>query len=379
MSFFTADELDAITKAATDRGLMGAQRTALSAGIPPAWWFQIPDGGNPLGQLVVDLSQLNETTLADGSIPFDVWLRNAARLTALTAEQSIFLSSQAKLRERAMGGPPIPWADALPEHGQKLVMPERQIFEDDRVPYGWLQGGVRTGASVLKLVVPRIENGKRVVSGGRAIEAAGTGWVLAPGVVATCRHVIEARGWGEGKPSLADLQAQVLAAEAWVGFDSDTAVAARVGVGALLFESSAIDLALLELKAPSPALDPLSLRESPLEVEDPSERVAVNIIQHPNGLPKRLGFRNNLVTSADASALRYVTDTDTGSSGSPVCDDQWRVVGVHRASEQTTSIKLGDRETTFVNVGTPITKVIAALRAEAALWARLEPGLRLEP
>jgi V8-like Glu-specific endopeptidase len=57
----------------------------------------------------------------------------------------------------------------------------------------------------------------------------------------------------------------------------------------------------------------------------------VNIIQHPNGEPKQLAIRNNQVVDELELFLHYQTDTDPGSSGSPVFNDQWEVVALHHS------------------------------------------------
>lgn len=57
----------------------------------------------------------------------------------------------------------------------------------------------------------------------------------------------------------------------------------------------------------------------------------VNIIQHPNGEPKQLAIRNNQVVDQLELFLHYRTDTDPGSSGSPVFNDQWEVVALHHS------------------------------------------------
>jgi len=57
----------------------------------------------------------------------------------------------------------------------------------------------------------------------------------------------------------------------------------------------------------------------------------VNIIQHPNGEPKQLAIRNNQVVDELELYLHYRTDTDPGSSGSPVFNDQWEVVALHHS------------------------------------------------
>lgn len=57
----------------------------------------------------------------------------------------------------------------------------------------------------------------------------------------------------------------------------------------------------------------------------------VNIIQHPNGEPKQLAIRNNQVVDELELFIHYQTDTDPGSSGSPVFNDQWEVVALHHS------------------------------------------------
>jgi endonuclease G len=57
----------------------------------------------------------------------------------------------------------------------------------------------------------------------------------------------------------------------------------------------------------------------------------VNIIQHPNGEPKQLALRENQLLDLLPDFLHYRTDTAPGSSGSPVFNDQWEVVGLHHS------------------------------------------------
>ena len=57
----------------------------------------------------------------------------------------------------------------------------------------------------------------------------------------------------------------------------------------------------------------------------------VSIIQHPSGAPKAVAFRENRVTDIFDDYIHYSTDTQPGSSGSPVFNDQWIVVGLHHA------------------------------------------------
>jgi endonuclease I len=58
----------------------------------------------------------------------------------------------------------------------------------------------------------------------------------------------------------------------------------------------------------------------------------VNIIQHPDGEPKQLALRENQVVDLLDRFVHYLTDTARGSSGSPVCNDQWEVVALHHSA-----------------------------------------------
>ena len=58
----------------------------------------------------------------------------------------------------------------------------------------------------------------------------------------------------------------------------------------------------------------------------------VTIVQHPKGEKKQVSLRENRVVDLLDSFLHYETDTEPGSSGSPVFNDQWEVVALHHAS-----------------------------------------------
>lgn len=58
----------------------------------------------------------------------------------------------------------------------------------------------------------------------------------------------------------------------------------------------------------------------------------LNIIHHPQGDYKQISIRENLFVDISDTKIFYVTDTAQGSSGSPVFNDQWQVVGLHHKS-----------------------------------------------
>lgn len=57
----------------------------------------------------------------------------------------------------------------------------------------------------------------------------------------------------------------------------------------------------------------------------------VNIIQHPNGDYKKMVLRNNELIDLFDLYAHYITDTEQGSSGAPVFNDQWEVIALHHS------------------------------------------------
>ena len=91
----------------------------------------------------------------------------------------------------------------------------------------------------------------------------------------------------------------------------------------------------------------------------------VNIIQHPGGGYKKIGLYRNILTFKSNDVVQYLTDTEPGSSGSPVFNSQWQVVALHNSS----GIALEDnaRGSLLRNQGININKVIDGLRAKGLL------------
>ena len=57
----------------------------------------------------------------------------------------------------------------------------------------------------------------------------------------------------------------------------------------------------------------------------------LNIIQHPRGQAKQIVFRSNRLVDLFDQFAHYTTDTEPGSSGSPVYNDQWEIVALHHS------------------------------------------------
>jgi V8-like Glu-specific endopeptidase len=90
--------------------------------------------------------------------------------------------------------------------------------------------------------------------------------------------------------------------------------------------NEALDYTVVQL-ADVPAFgEPLQLAAAVLPRD-----ARVTIIQHPGGHYKKISLQNNFVVYADQRVVQYTTSTMPGSSGSPVFDDDFRVVAIHHS------------------------------------------------
>lgn len=58
----------------------------------------------------------------------------------------------------------------------------------------------------------------------------------------------------------------------------------------------------------------------------------VNIIQHPKARRKEVALQDNTITNIYDKRVRYRTDTEPGSSGSPVFNNAWDLIAIHHAA-----------------------------------------------
>jgi endonuclease G len=110
----------------------------------------------------------------------------------------------------------------------------------------------------------------------------------------------------------------------------------------------------------------------------------INIVQHPEGQPKQLALQQNELVDRFDTFLHYRSDTSPGSSGSPLFNNQWEVLGLHHsgvpardAQGRVLSVdgtvwdaSMGpDRISWVANEGIRISSIIAWLEQQAAALA----------
>jgi endonuclease G len=277
--------------------------------------------------------------------------------------------SESESRKRAhasMRGIDVP-ADADEEAVDKAL--ERVLDGDDLVLTDWFRQGSRIAEAVALVRTP---------------SGPATGFLISPWLLMTNHHVLA---------------------------DTDDAAASYASFGYAENEVGAIPAVRVEfdpqrcfVTSPAAELDFTVVALAALaDGTPPGERFGrvpligsigkvmigqpVNIVQHPHGQSRRVAFRNNPVLAVDDERrLLYKTDTDSGSSGSPVCNDRWQLVALHHRSEQArdadgVEIDINGQRVTpetpehlrhwVANAGIRVSRIVADLRAR-----QLEPNVK---
>jgi hypothetical protein len=356
--YLNADEINRLTSAALEGGLIGVPRATLLAGIRPGFVAGLAVIEIPLNQFINDLVAINQVErMAGGEVPLQTFLQNCSARLKLTgrAQAGEFDQALSKVLGLAAGVPPLPAVAGLPE----VEKQEKILGIDNTLGVDFFVRGLKVAAAVARITVPRFENGvQQSVAGGPWL-AHGTARLLSPSLLITNNHVLNSRMATEAAACDADFTTQALQSSVRFDFDTESAAGVKTGVRRLVARSVSLDYAVVELAEPVTRPVP-RLAPDPVTV-DATTRLAVNIVQHPRGEHKQVAFRNNLASGADERVLRYFTDTDHGSSGSPVCDDQWRVVALHRGAQHATGVEFQGRDDAYVNFGTQIRAVVADL------------------
>lgn len=94
-----------------------------------------------------------------------------------------------------------------------------------------------------------------------------------------------------------------------------------------------------------------------------------NVIGHPQARRKEVSLQDNKVTEVFTNVVHYTTDTEPGSSGSPVFNNSWDLVALHHAAGDMVGGVWVDNE------GIRIDKIVDDLQANAPASIRSELGI----
>ena len=206
--------------------------------------------------------------------------------------------------------------------GTEPLALERILNKNNLMSINYLERGLRVARSVARI---RIRS-----SQGRTL-GFGTGFMVSPRLLMTNNHVLTSRN-------------DALFSHCEFNFQDDltgrpTPTSVFELDPDLFFETDrALDFSLVAVKERaregSGDLRDLRLFGWSRLIEEEGKAILgefLNIIQHPNGEPKQLALRENEFIDLLDNFLHYKTDTAPGSSGSPVLNDQWEIVGLHHS------------------------------------------------
>lgn len=195
---------------------------------------------------------------------------------------------------------------------------ERILGKSDLFPISYMQIGTNSGNPVCCI---RIRDDKGSFIG------SGTGFLVSDKVLMTNNHVIDSMQTALN--SIVEFNYQD--DENFMPCPTSTF---RLDPEQFFVTDEKLDFTLVALKEnPASEKQPKDFGHLRLIAQEGKilEGEYVSIIQHPKGGPKAVTIRENKVSSIFDDFIHYLTDTEPGSSGSPVFNDQWIVVALHHS------------------------------------------------
>lgn len=250
--------------------------------------------------------------------------RNRARLQQLQQRTGILIHDtfdQIKARAERLAAlhrapaPPATAADPAQRHRiyQRIIGDANQLQS-----VAFLYRGARAAASIARLIL--LHHGRELPYG--------TGFLVAPELLLTNHHVLTA-------PETAEQVVAEFAAEVDADLQPRVPVRYRLDPDTLFLADRELDFALVRVH-PGPdgsppgdvfGWNPLLRTQGKVVAGEP-----VNLIGHPRGRLKEIAVRDSRLLQQTDDFLQYSADTEPGSSGSPVFNDQWEVVALHHSA-----------------------------------------------
>lgn len=180
---------------------------------------------------------------------------------------------------------------------------EKVVGLNNLLRIAWLSRGLELAAPVCRIVAPT---------------GNGSGFLIATDLLLTNHHVLPDEKSADA--STAEFNYQVN----WAG---ELEPVRRYTLDSAQFRTSeALDYTIVRVKeSPGDLFGFIDLSKR----GQPTVNDFVSIIQHPQGGTKQICFTDNKVSAVFGDLLQYSTDTEPGSSGSPVFNQAWEIVGLH--------------------------------------------------
>ena len=195
---------------------------------------------------------------------------------------------------------------------------DRLVSGTDQLNVNYLERGM-----IAADAVARVE----VRDGESAVIGSATGFMISSRLLLTNHHVL---------PTADD------AAQSWVHFRSEfDAVGRPLEPCVFALEPSTffycdrdLDVSVVAVAEETPDRRQRVARFGWLRLASSPDTIVpgewVTMVHHPSGRPKQVALRQNLLIKRDDRELWYATETASGSSGAPIFNDSWQVVGLHR-------------------------------------------------
>jgi endonuclease G, mitochondrial len=196
---------------------------------------------------------------------------------------------------------------------------ERIIAGNDLQNANFLPRGALVARAVLRIVL-KSANG--------AVRGYGTGFLVADQVLMTNHHVFP----NSDSAHFATAEASY---ELGVDDSEQTPIRFALQPDRFFYPCNSLDFSLVAVasqditgREPLAQFGWLPLIGGPGKA---NEGEWLNIIQHPKGERKQLCVRDNQLMKRDTDVLWYSSDSQAGSSGSPVLNNDWLVVALHHS------------------------------------------------
>lgn len=202
--------------------------------------------------------------------------------------------------------------------GLERIIGERNLFE-----VNYLAQGLAAAKPVCRIRI-RSRAGKPL--------GFGTGFLVAPGLLLTNNHVLNSKASAANSTAEFDFELDshfVQKAERKFHLRPDQ----------VFFSDKVLDFTFVRVAARAGDDFPLANYGHLPLISSTGKAINgeyVSIIQHPEGKHKKLVIRDNQILAledcdhdCESAFIHYTTDTEPGSSGAPVFNDQWQVVALH--------------------------------------------------
>lgn len=235
---------------------------------------------------------------------------------------------------------------------------ERVIGRSDLVAINYFELGLQAARAVCRIQVrDKLGYGKGF----------GSGFLVAPNLLLTNNHVLNT-------PEMAVKSFAEFNFEDDINFNPKPTKLFTLSPDELFYSDPHLDFTLVAV-SPTATDGTALINFGALKLIDEVGKALPNeylsIIQHPEGNSKQVAIRENKMLWFDDDWVHYTTDTQPGSSGSPVFNDQWFVVALHHAGvpkkdSKGRNIKQNGDMVWVANEGVRINRIYKALSDASA-------------